>query len=441
MSDFGMDNDTVPRDPLSLVDAPMRELVAALEDDNTLAHRGGAVPAYALQIAHLIAAETIRLIRLGTRSELTEAGMELSQLLIGPSAERLRQEHPEAHRIVAGTSITLTAATAPSSSAGELTVLRSWRGSASKVVARLRREPGHAMQRADLRHELGVEESHLSHMLADLEDAGLVVRIPEGKRVTVHLGPTGRSEHVKQFLDGVEVEPQGARAVRALFERVIAGWPGAPSSRHAIARDVLRSRVEIAGWRRLAAQVRALSSRLESLELTIEDDPLVSRDTVAYWVRARGVARGHVRVHRSEPVEQRQLWVARLEGDEPVEVEALMLPDQDASHAAPPVRHVEELDALFRDASYMQTPFVNVRSRAFEVGQGGGFPGRALISILGHPSRSALDFPATGGADDNVESALDLPWRTIVAHGDDPDDPLEREDDPPDIVEATVLDR
>src|SRR3954447_11351797 len=53
---------------------------------------------------------------------------------------------------------------------------------------------GQPVSRAEVKRRLGMAESHLSHLLADLEASGLIVRIrgQKGQGVLVDLGPEGR---------------------------------------------------------------------------------------------------------------------------------------------------------------------------------------------------------------------------------------------------------
>jgi hypothetical protein len=186
-------------DLFSLALAPMSARVSALEQAWALPEEPGPLPPLSVQIAGLIIAETVRLIRLGNRSELAEGALELAQLVARAEAETIVNSHPESHRLASGAAVVLGAASAPSSGGGEMVVLRSWNGKAREVVELLSRAHDKALARTELRSALGdPTESHLSHLLADLEASGLAVRIREGKTVTVHLGPTGRSEQVQE---------------------------------------------------------------------------------------------------------------------------------------------------------------------------------------------------------------------------------------------------
>lgn len=191
-------------DLFDMANSPIPELVEDLADEATLGDGGGAVPPRAVQVAGLILAESVRLIRLGTRREIAEASDALSQLLIEEVGEELEQRHPEAHRLVSGASVTLSAATPASSRGGAQTVLQSWSGKPLEVVERLYEAPGERLLRAELRAKVGIlDQSHFSHMLSDMEGARLVVRVKIGKERLIRLGPAARSKEVRRML----VEP------------------------------------------------------------------------------------------------------------------------------------------------------------------------------------------------------------------------------------------
>lgn len=213
------------RDLFSLAKAPMGELLEAIKGPEMLAHEGGAVPALSVQIAGLIVAEAVRLIRLGTRSELAEAADELAEALIDPPLSNLKRDQPEAHRQLSAASVMLGAAVAPSSSGGEMAVLRSWSGNAKKALALINEEQGQAMERARLREHLKIKESHLSHLLADLEAAGLVTKVKRGKTVTVHLGRTAREEHVQREISRHYFPPIVSVGVEEGGSRLLGSWP------------------------------------------------------------------------------------------------------------------------------------------------------------------------------------------------------------------------
>jgi DNA-binding transcriptional ArsR family regulator len=180
-----------PRDLLSLKSAPIGTMLGALAEASTGAHDQEGVPPRAVQLADLIVAEVVRLIRLGTRTELTESAAAVSRAMIDASATRLTENYPEASRLFSAAAVALAAAVAPSSNGGEAAVLRSWNGKALQAVRLVAQSNDQSVARSELREALDItDESHLSHLLADLEAAGLIERSKQGRHVIVHLGPT-----------------------------------------------------------------------------------------------------------------------------------------------------------------------------------------------------------------------------------------------------------
>ncbi|MDW5595781.1 hypothetical protein VSS74_15645 [Conexibacter stalactiti] len=187
-------------DLFTLASAPMPILIAALQRAIAAGESRRDLPARVVQLAEAVLAEAIRLVRLGTRQEIADAAVATTQLMITPAAKGLRESNPQAHSILTSASRALTAAASPASKGGELTVLRSWNGKARRVVRHVNEAEGHAVPRAELRRLLQVDESYLSHLLADLEASGLVERIREGRTVTVHLGRVALADHVQELL-------------------------------------------------------------------------------------------------------------------------------------------------------------------------------------------------------------------------------------------------
>jgi hypothetical protein len=194
----GQGTEDTPPDLLTLAAAPLAGRISALETVWGEPDSEGPLPPRTVQISGLIVAEAIRLIRLGTTVELADSSLEVARLLSRREARSLPGRHPEAHRLLSGAAVALAAASGPSSPGGGMTVLQSWSGKAEEAVMLLNRSQGHALARGELRRLLGEPaESHLSHMLADLEAAGLIVRIRDGRTVTVHLGPAARTKEVQ----------------------------------------------------------------------------------------------------------------------------------------------------------------------------------------------------------------------------------------------------
>ncbi len=324
------DTDPGRRDLLSLATAPLTDLLEAIESAETIAEPSSGIPARATQMARLVVAEVVRLIRLGTRRQLAEAGDLLSRTLIGAQAPALAECQPQAHDLLCAAANVLDLAIAPSSSGGELTVLRSWGGNARRAVALVDRAPGRAIARARLREALKLEDSYLSHMLAELEAAGLIVRTRLGRVVTVHLGPVAERPHVKELLPGKgdkrddDLRRLRTRRADELFKCLL-------EDRSALAGSDIR------GLADLEEQLDQLAQELEITEWVTHH--IADPDEVVCHVQIHGIT-GRRRVER------KAVWVTRFDDEligevsswsplEPVDfqrkqsaVEAMPLPDE-----------------------------------------------------------------------------------------------------------------
>jgi len=219
-----------PRDLLSLMSAPLSDVLDELAAAADGTHDEPGVPARALQLADMLVAGVVRLIRLGTRSQLSRAAEDIAHAILDPSAEQLAHSAPAAHELLISSASVLAAAVAPSSGGGEIAVLRSWRGKALAALRLVAQEPEQGITRKELQVAMGQlddserSDSHLSHVFTDLEAAGLIERIKTGREVIVYLGPTAHTEHVRRIIRQVDEEAQGAveRTIRSVLEAAIA---------------------------------------------------------------------------------------------------------------------------------------------------------------------------------------------------------------------------
>lgn len=206
-------------DYMALRDASMDQLVAAL---HAVSHGidDPALPRATRQVAETILGRAVRIVRTGTLDEALDATLSLSGALMGSLAQVLGERDPDALKLVSAAELTLAAAYAPDSEAGQVPVLRKWNGRAVDVVALLQTAKGNALPRAELRERLRVDdESHLSHILRDLEVAGLIRRSRSGRSVTVHLGPTVSDEAVQE---AIRARQQNWRSVIRALECIAA---------------------------------------------------------------------------------------------------------------------------------------------------------------------------------------------------------------------------
>jgi DNA-binding MarR family transcriptional regulator len=289
-------------DLLGLASASMREMVEQLVAWTDV-QTSRSVPRATHQLAILIRSEAIRLIRLGTPRESSDAATALSRVVIGHRARHLEETDPEALRIVSASFSVLGAAVAPSSTGAELNVLRSWNGLAQRVVELLHDQPPHEMERAELRERLGIDDqSHLSHILRDLEASGLVVRTrTRGRNVTVHLGPVAREPRVRDLLvAGKQIDSELASRIKEAFAHIADSTRlGDPASEaETVAREL--------GLEAPLREIHRFRERVQGVRVQVED-LVASNDAIVACLRFRGVRWGDF--ERPVPVDVRQVWL------------------------------------------------------------------------------------------------------------------------------------
>lgn len=158
----------------------------------TLAETPSPKPADRVQAVLLNRALT--LLRTGARSEIGDEAYALDRFLASEYGESLRHRGEHAREVYGGLGAIarlLTAAAERADGPAVESILRNHRGRGRQVLERLA-EHGAAMPRAALRSRLAMSESHLSHVLRELEEADLIVRYRQGKEVMVDLGFIGR---------------------------------------------------------------------------------------------------------------------------------------------------------------------------------------------------------------------------------------------------------
>ncbi len=133
------------------------------------------------------------LLRTGSRSEIDDESYALYRFLDSPSGERLQQGDPEVFGGLSAVARLLDAASQRIDRAAVDSILRNHKGRGQQVLEAVAAH-GQAMPRSLLRSRLEMSESHLSHVLRELEEADLIVRYRpgKGKEVVVDLAHVGR---------------------------------------------------------------------------------------------------------------------------------------------------------------------------------------------------------------------------------------------------------
>lgn len=185
---MSLNTPSIPSDLSGLGDAPPEEVASLLE--RAAAHP---VPEELEALTSLLLDRTLQALRQGSRQEILQEAKALNGVLAGSEGEALEQVQPRFHGAWAALGELLSEAARRSDRAAVDSILLGTKGHGRKLLEELARN-GAPMSRAKLRERLSLGESHLSHLLRDLEEADLVVRYrPEGgKEVVVELGPVGR---------------------------------------------------------------------------------------------------------------------------------------------------------------------------------------------------------------------------------------------------------
>ncbi|MGH9349634.1 MAG: helix-turn-helix transcriptional regulator [Vicinamibacterales bacterium] len=111
--------------------------------------------------------------------------------MASPAGEEVRRRGPELYAEWKALGALLAEAARRSDRPAADSILLSDSGRGRTVLELLAEREG-AVPRSVIRERLGLSESHLSHLLRDLEEADLIERIPAGREVRVALGRVGR---------------------------------------------------------------------------------------------------------------------------------------------------------------------------------------------------------------------------------------------------------
>lgn len=177
-------------DPTLLVDARTAEVIDLLS--------AVAQPPIQKEVVGLandvLVDRSIRLLRTGSRQQLAAEASALYGFLESTEAAQLRATAPVVAaqwQILAE----LVAAAARKSDEHALEAVFAGLEGLGERLVELLVASGGSSSRARLRERLGLSESHLSHLLRDLEEADVIVRYRPngGKEVYVALGPAGKS--------------------------------------------------------------------------------------------------------------------------------------------------------------------------------------------------------------------------------------------------------
>jgi DNA-binding MarR family transcriptional regulator len=176
------------------LDAPLED-VAALLTNGTISPGS---PVQLGQLTSLILDRILTLLRKSARTEIVEEAAAFARVFDAPEFEDVQRAHPGRAAQWEVLSDLLSEAAHRSDGTAVESILRSYTGLPQRILEILA-ESDQPVPRASILKALELEQSYLSHILRDMEEAGLVIRERSGQSVNVRLGPNGR-EVVQQRL-------------------------------------------------------------------------------------------------------------------------------------------------------------------------------------------------------------------------------------------------
>ena len=167
----------------------------------------------------------LNLIRRGSSLALRREAAVLNRHLYSPTGRDLQQREPAYHARLGTIAEMLSTAGQRTDTTFLKAVLASHSKYAQQILELLARAGADGLPRRELMAKLGVQESHLSHILADLEKANIIVRLRRDgtKEVRVTLDSAGRD------LVSEQLEPQWFVAAVQVLDDVAHGH-AAPSA-------------------------------------------------------------------------------------------------------------------------------------------------------------------------------------------------------------------
>ncbi len=185
-------------------------------------------PKPAERVQALLLNRALTLLRTGARSEIDDEAYALERFLASEHGESLHHRGEQGREVYGGLAAIarlLTAAADRADAPAIESILRNHRGRGRQVLEILA-EHGAAMPRAALRARLAMSESHLSHVLRELEEPDLIVRYRQGKEVMVGLGLTGHEvvdqsvlpRWIRRLVEHLQGMAEGRRQFRVAEE-------------------------------------------------------------------------------------------------------------------------------------------------------------------------------------------------------------------------------
>lgn len=210
------------------VDRPMKELIPVVE----AAAKAKATRNELDRVGSLLFDRTLHLLREGSRTQILAECVDLDRFLTSKAGKWVEGKYPELFGSWTALSDLLSEAARRSDRAAIESILRSHKGLGQQLLEQLAAHGG-PLLRSEVRDRLGLSESHVSHLLRELDEADLIVRYRhEGKGVAIDLGGVGREiversvvpawidvvvQHLKRLLEEnaepVDIEPLTAELI------------------------------------------------------------------------------------------------------------------------------------------------------------------------------------------------------------------------------------
>ena len=145
------------------------------------------------QFTTLLSDRVLMLLRTASRSQIIEESASFSSVFSHPLFENIRSEAPHVAGAWETLSDLLHEAGRKSDSAAIDSILTSYAGMPRQILEMLAGRNGEELSRSEVRQRLGISESYLSHILREMDEAGLVQRDrTKRKDVVIRLGAAGR---------------------------------------------------------------------------------------------------------------------------------------------------------------------------------------------------------------------------------------------------------
>lgn len=217
---------SIPLDLTDLDDADFETEIRPLLD----ALAADPAPEPARRLRALLLDRALRLLRTGSRAEIDDEATALERFLASAEGRELLEGSAEVFGGLSALARLLAGAADRADPAAVDSILRNDEGRGQQVLELLARR-GDPVPRKKIKAELGLSESHLSHVLRELEEADLIVRYRQGrgKEVLVKLGLVGREVVERAVLPSW---------IQLVIERLAEARAGVPIDREKVAAEL-----------------------------------------------------------------------------------------------------------------------------------------------------------------------------------------------------------